>query len=139
MARGKESKSEGKKNLHLIQLGVRQRRTSYEVVFFLSPGLLSFLRAMYQGFLFLFFLLKMITQKNTQMKHPEKLHTPPPLAKIMATSWAIQSETRVTRSRALCYAWGIFLNENVMLYRLAVKHGTRQKPQASTNNLTLFL
>lgn len=73
------------------------------------------------------------------MKHPEKSHEPLPLAKIMATSWAIQSETHVSRSRALCYAWGIFLNENVMLYRLVSKHSTRVKPQVSTSNLTLFI
>jgi len=73
------------------------------------------------------------------MKRNANMHTPPPFAKIMATSWAIQIETHVTRSRALCYAWGMFLSENVMLYRLAAKHGTRQKPQVSTNNLTLFI
>ncbi|GGH70198.1 hypothetical protein HNQ91_002962 [Filimonas zeae] len=56
---------------------------------------------------------------------------------VMALSWEIQRNKKYKRSRALLCAWAIYLNEDIMVFRLVRKHRHRQNI-ANPQRLTLF-
>lgn len=65
---------------------------------------------------------------------------PRKLSQIMYLSWEIQRTKKLSRNRALSYAWGIYLAEDVAVYRLHKKHNNRASvaSSADTTGLTLF-
>jgi len=56
---------------------------------------------------------------------------------IMSLSWELQRNKKYSRSRSLLSAWAIYLNEDIMVFRLVKKHRHRQKV-ANPQSLTLF-
>jgi len=60
-------------------------------------------------------------------------------SRLMRLSWQIQKRRKITRSKSLLAAWAIYLNEDITVYHLAVKHSHDRYPnKLQTGHLTLF-
>ena len=58
---------------------------------------------------------------------------------VMFLSWELQRTKNYSRSRSLQSAWVIYLNEDVVVYRLVKKHSPDRYPnKVQPQTLTLF-
>lgn len=61
------------------------------------------------------------------------------LTNVMGLSWELQRTKKYNRSRSLLSAWAIYLNEDIMVFRLVKKHSHRNYPnKVQPESLTLF-
>jgi hypothetical protein len=61
------------------------------------------------------------------------------LSRLMRMSWEIQKRKKSTRSKSLCAAWSIFLNEDISVFYLTKKHShDRYENKVRPEHLTLF-
>lgn len=60
-------------------------------------------------------------------------------SRLMRMSWEIQKRRKSSRSKSLFAAWAIFLNEDITVLHLVLKHGNGHSPKkVNTANLSLF-
>jgi hypothetical protein len=57
---------------------------------------------------------------------------------IMLLSWQLQRRKNYSRSRSLLAAWAIYLNEDLLIFRLIKKHTRKRKYTVNLLQLTLF-
>ncbi len=61
------------------------------------------------------------------------------LSRLMRLSWEIQKRRKANRSKSLLAAWAIFLNEDITVYHLVMKHSHEHyNNKVQVDNLTLF-
>ena len=58
---------------------------------------------------------------------------------LMNLSWEIQRKKKCTRSKSLQSAWAITQNDDIVIYHLVRKHGTKQSMQKPINTKSLQL
>ncbi len=61
------------------------------------------------------------------------------LSNVMFLSWELQRRKHYNRSRSLLAAWAIYLNEDIMVFRLVKKHtGNSHSVKVQPQSLSLF-